>query len=102
MKKIVNSKRYDTETATEIDSWEYGYPNDHRHVYEVLYRTASGAYFLYGKGGPASDYAVKEGNTSWGSEDIRPLTREQSKEWLQDHDLTDALESEFSDEIIDA
>lgn len=101
MKKIINGKRYDTETATEIDSWEYGYPSDHRHVYEALYKTDNGAYFLYGKGGPLSDYAVTEGNSSWGSKDINLFTRDEAKKWLEDHDLTDALESEFSDEIID-
>lgn len=46
MKKIINGKMYNTETAEFIDSYESGYPKDFAYVYEALYRKKTGEFFL--------------------------------------------------------
>ena len=38
MKKIINGKKYDTETAVYICGYEYGTCNDFSHIKESLYR----------------------------------------------------------------
>ena len=38
MKKIINGRKYDTETAKEIGYWSNGYPcSDFNHCNETLY-----------------------------------------------------------------
>ena len=55
MKKIINGKLYDTETAKLIGRSYHGEgPRDFRHYSEELYRKRTGEYFLYGEGGPMS------------------------------------------------
>jgi len=54
MKKIINGKRYDTETAQLIGSASYSNRTDFRFWSEELYRKKTGEFFLYGEGGPAS------------------------------------------------
>jgi hypothetical protein len=104
MKKIVDGKRYDTTTATKLDSWDNGLPNtDFGNCEEELYKTKNGNYFIYGSGGPMSSYSVSVGNNGYGgSSDIRPLTKEEAFEWCENHDLTDTIETEFADMIKDA
>ena len=49
MKKIINNKMYNTETATEVASYDNGcYLSDFRHFREELYRKRTGEFFLYG------------------------------------------------------
>ena len=36
MKKILNGKLYDTDTATEIGSWTYRHPGDFNYIKETL------------------------------------------------------------------
>lgn len=38
MKQVINGKLYNTETAQEICSCQYGYPRDFDYVLEELYR----------------------------------------------------------------
>lgn len=57
MKAIIEGKRYNTETATEIAYYSWGSYSDFEHVEETLYRTENGAWFLVGGGGPKSTYA---------------------------------------------
>ena len=38
MKKIINGKRYDTDTAKELGSWSYSHYGDFAYVCETLYR----------------------------------------------------------------
>ena len=58
MRKIINGKKYDTETAEQLASyWNELSTRDFRHMTERLFRKKNGEYFLYGKGGPASAYA---------------------------------------------
>lgn len=103
MKKVVNGKMYDTDTAELIDVWDNKYnSNDFHYVEEKLYKTKKGAYFLYGEGGPLSSYAEKCGNGSCGSSDIRPMTKEEAIEWAEKRELTDLFETEFADVVEEA
>jgi hypothetical protein len=88
MKKVVNGKLYDTEKAELVASWSFGNPGDFEYVNEELYVTKKGVWFLYGEGGAKSCYSKQIGsNTFSGSERIFPLTPEEAKQWMEEHDV---------------
>jgi hypothetical protein len=104
MKKIINRLVYDTETATELGYWSNGCSvTDFHYCNETLYRTPRGRYFVYGEGGPMTEYSVSCGNNSWsGGSDIYPLNKDAAIKWCEDRDMTDVLESEFDSELREA
>lgn len=59
MKKIINKKTYDTETAKLVCTYEYVCGKDFRRVKETLYRKKTGEFFLHGIGGPSSKYPTE-------------------------------------------
>jgi len=72
MKKKIEGKTYDTETAKQIDvKYVGGYGEAHGYE-ERLYITIRNLYFIYGIGGPDSPYPA---------ETIKPLTKEQADAW---------------------
>ncbi len=86
MKKIINRKTYNTDTARELGSWMYSYPGDLDYIAETLYMTSRGACFLHGEGGPRSRYARRIAQNSWaGGEDIIPMTADEAREWAEKH-----------------
>jgi len=97
MKKIINGKMYDTETAKEVASCYHGDgPRDFRHYSESLYKKRTGEYFLAGEGGPMSHYAVTVGQNSWsGGEKIIPLTYSEATEWAEHEMDADEYQAEF-------
>lgn len=97
MKKIINGKLYNTETAKEIANWSDGLSfRDFTHVEEILYQKRTGEFFIHGAGGPASRYAVSAGQNSWaGGEKIIPLTWEAARDWAEEHLDADEYESIF-------
>lgn len=100
MKKVINRKMYNTETAELIADWDNGYyGNDFRRCSEELYLTKKGQYFIAGSGGPMSCYAESHGNSASGSEDIRLLTRNEAESWCEQHNCTEALEGHFADMV---
>lgn len=100
MKKIINGKRYDTETAGLIGEWGNGLSHsDFNRCEESLYKKRTGEYFLYGKGGAMTKYSKPTGQNSWsGGEDINSLTIEDAKEWAEKHLTADEYEAEFTAE----
>lgn len=59
MIRIVDGKRYNSETAEAVAEWDNGFgSSDFKACSETLYRTEKGAFFLVGSGGPLSEYAV--------------------------------------------
>lgn len=97
MKKVIDGKRYDTNTAKRMaaDCYE-GSATDFQYWTETLYRKTTGEYFLHGEGGPMSRYAVSCGQNSWsGGEKIIPLTIESAKKWAEDHLNADEYEEIF-------
>ena len=97
MKKIINNKVYDTETAQELASWASTWDTpDFYHVCETLYRKRTGEYFLYGAGGPMTQYARTIGQNEWsGGEKIIPLSAENARNWAEEHLDGDEYESIF-------
>lgn len=95
MKKIINGKRYDTETAEFIGCEQYLYPGQLNYWREELYRKRNGEFFLYGIGGPASKYGVWEGSSASGSSTIKPLSIKEAQEWTEKHLSADRYEEIF-------
>ena len=97
MKKIINGKKYDTETATLVAEWDNGrYGRDLDRCSEELYRKKTGEYFLYGAGGPMSRYARSCGQNEWRSgEQIIPLSYEAAQKWAEEHLDGDKYEEIF-------
>ena len=87
MKKIINGKLYDTDTAKEVGSWaNAGGWRDFHHLEETLYRKRTGEYFLLGDGGPATKYARRTEQNMWsGGSQIIPLSPETAREWAEEH-----------------
>lgn len=86
MKRIINGVTYNTATATEI--YQYKHTSvlctDFRYYEEVLYRTRSGNYFLFGEGEALSPYSEAYGtNGRTGAAEIVPLTESEAREWLE-------------------
>lgn len=97
MKKIIDGKVYNTETATRLGDWsnEY-YCNDFKFASEELYRKKSGEFFLYGEGGPMSMYAESTGNRSWsGGQTIKPFTAKEAYDWAMEKLTASAFEEIF-------
>lgn len=84
MKKIINGKLYNTDTAERVGAWDNGhYTNDFSYCSENLFKKRTGEFFLHGEGGPMSRYAQSSGNsTGWG-QTIKPLTYQEAMEWAE-------------------
>lgn len=87
MKKIIEGKLYNTETAILIGSTSNNVSKlDFKYFEEDLYRTKKGAWFLAGKGGPLSNYATPVEGGGWtGGENIIPISEEAAKDWVEKH-----------------
>lgn len=86
MKKIINGKLYNTETAKLVANWWNGLGvSDFRNCEESLYLKKTGEYFLFGKGGGLSPYAERRGDGLGYGEKITPLTEEEAREWAENH-----------------
>lgn len=96
MKKIINGKRYDTDTATLIGNAGYGHPGDFEYWEENLYRKKTGEFFIHGEGGAMSKYSRKTGQNEWsGGEEIRPLTLREAQDWAEKYLDADEYEEIF-------
>ena len=88
MKKIINGKIYNTETATLIHRCDNGRRGDFSCCEEELYRTKKGAFFIYGESGPYSRWSRSLGPSSWcGGEDIEALEIPEVRHWLEGHEV---------------
>ena len=76
MKKVICKKEYDTESASLIKKYTYGYFGDPAGYEEILFQTPGGLYFLYVRGGEASPYPA---------EDILRLAKAKVNDWLETH-----------------
>lgn len=82
MKKVINGKVYDTETAKEIGAWDNGIYGSFDQVSEHLFRKRTGEYFLNRFDG-------------YSGETIRKMTYEEARQWAEDRLDADAYLSEF-------
>lgn len=85
MKKIINGKKYDTETAKKVGcAYSSVSRRDFSFWEEELYKKKTGEFFLYGSGGPASRYSKAVDMNTWsGDERIIPLTEDKAKKWCE-------------------
>lgn len=95
MKKHINSRIYNTETAALVGEWS----NDSRDIdwcEERLYRKKTGEYFIHGEGGAMSRYAKQIEQNRWGNGgEIIPLSYERAREWAEEYLTTDEYDAEF-------
>ena len=86
MDKIINGKRYNTNTATIVGEWDNGIYGGINSIEETLYRKRTGEFFLFGSGGANTKYSKYIGSNNWaGSEVIIPLSWEEAQEWAEKH-----------------
>lgn len=87
MKKVINGKVYNTETATQIANWDNGiYGSDFQACDETLYVTSKGAYFVHGEGGAMSRWSQPCGsNGTSGGSGIEVLSQAEALEWCENH-----------------
>lgn len=86
MKKIINGKKYDTDTATWVGEYWNGLSDkDFRYLSEDLYLKKTGEFFLMGDGGALTIYSNSNGSQSWGVSKIIPLTKKEAREWAEEH-----------------
>lgn len=84
MKKIIERKMYNTETAKLIGTYDSSKsPNAEEGVYEELYRKENGEFFIYGKGNESSALGVPnvEGYCPNG-EYCHVLDEDSAKDWI--------------------
>lgn len=89
MKRVIDGKLYDTDTAEQIHYYSSGHgAGDFKNYDEGLYKTSKGAFFLAGEGGPMTRYAtpVPTGGMGGGS-GIHVLTVEEAREWCESHEV---------------
>ena len=98
MKRIINGKRYDTDTAKILGSAGYNHPGDFSFWREELYQKKTGEFFLYGIGGAMSKYARSIGLNEWsGGEEIIPLSPEEARKWAEKHLEVEEFEQLFGE-----
>lgn len=98
MKKIIEGRRYDTETANKVWETDGGAESttDFRYWSEALYRTPRGRWFVYGEGGPLTKWAKVIGqNCMAGGQDIAPLSEQEARAWVEKHADAELYEEFF-------
>lgn len=107
MKKVIDRKIYNTETATLVAEYWNGLSNsDFRNLSEDLYRTKNGQWFIHGSGGAMTKYSQSNGNSSWGSSDIILLSPSDAYNWLETYqgrisNFDEIISKYFTDEIME-
>ena len=100
MKKVINGKRYNTETATKLAVFCADYPKEDTHYWEeTLYRKLTGEFFLHGCGGWDSKYACWMPQWDGGGKLI-PLTVDEAKTWVKENMDQETYDRIFG-EIVD-
>ena len=99
MKKIINGKKYDTNTAKEVGYWNNGLLlTDINYIEEILYQKKTGEFFLYGEGGARTEYAEHIGeNTSRSGSNIILLAEDEAKRWAEERLTVDEYEKIFGE-----
>lgn len=96
MKKIINGKLYNTETARKVGGWDNNITDNLYWTSETLYQKQRGEFFLHGEGGPGSKYAEPSGQGNWSSgEKIIPLSYDAAQAWAEEHLDADTYQAFF-------
>lgn len=98
MKKIINGKKYDTDTAEYLLNYDNCLGSgDFNRLREELYRKRTGEFFIYGSGGAMTQYAIAEGNGWCGGRAIRPITENEAREFVEKNGTADEYITIFGD-----
>ena len=96
MRKIINGRLYDTDTASKVGEYSYGYVGNFNYFCEALYCKRTGEYFIYGVGGAMSKYAESCGQNQWqGGSSIIPIGQDYARIWAENHLDADEYVAEF-------
>ena len=85
MKRVIDGKLYNTETAEEIASFCSGQCGDFNFYEAIMYRTKKGALFLYESGGPFSKMGESNGKESYGTSALTVLNTDQALSWANEN-----------------
>ena len=98
MKRIIDGKRYDTDTAEMICdvSSRINDQRDFKWHDTQLYRTKKGAWFVAGEGGPMSRWAHDTGDGYGYGSGLVVIEADEARELLEQHDELDALAEYFN------
>jgi hypothetical protein len=90
MKRVIHGRSYNTETATEICEVPCKhYHGDFQWHETRLYSTKNGNFFISGKGGPMSLWAMPaHGGAMTEGEGIRPLSVEEARRFAEAAELS--------------
>ena len=96
MKKVINGKLYNTDTAVELACHEANATDSLNYITERLYRKRTGEYFIHGEGGARTRYAAATSD-GWnrGGEAIFPLTAAEARAWAKERLPGDEFERIF-------
>ena len=83
MKRIIQGKVYNTDTADRIGNHVYSNPGDFRYEDTDLFRSKKGAWFIAGEGGPLSRWSRSEGNGQRGGSGIEAMTATEALAWCE-------------------
>lgn len=99
MKKIINGRLYNTETAKKCGEYEPNpYRSDFNWFCESLYQKKTGEFFLHGDGNAASPYSKSCGQNEWcGAEIIKPMSYSEAQEWAERHLTGEQYEQIFGE-----
>lgn len=96
MRKIINHKSYDTDTAKRIGCTAHHLSNNLYCWGEDLYQKRTGEFFLHCWGGAGSKYHTVYSSTEWGwGEQIQPLSYDDANDWAEKNLDADEYESCF-------
>lgn len=98
MKKIINGRLYNTETAKAIGVWDNGQPGGFDWVCETLYLKHNGEFFVCGEGGANSIYSTPAQGNDWraGGWRIVPLTYDEARKFAEEKLSPEEYGSVFS------
>ncbi|MCL1789836.1 MAG: hypothetical protein FWG40_00505 [Peptococcaceae bacterium] len=85
MKKVIEGKMYDTDTAKAVAFWDNNLGRtDFGWYSETLYKKKTGEFFLHGEGNANSKYTTPHGENSWGGgEETTPLSISEAQKWAE-------------------
>lgn len=96
MKKVINGKLYNTDTAADLAVYEANATDSLNYYSERLYRKRTGEYFIHGEGGARTRYAAATSDGwSRGGEVIFPLSVDEARAWAEEHLPGDEFERIF-------
>lgn len=95
MRRIIDGKAYNTETADKLcEYWNGRHCSDATYESTDLYRTKKGVYFLSGAGGGLSRWALENGGDGGG---LIVISESAARKFFEEHGDADDYEEVFGE-----